>query len=57
MYKDNKKEIKIHTLEELFDLQCEYDLEFNGMSGVYFGYQWYSDDDKNVDVYFKLMED
>ena len=48
------KEIFATTIEELEDLQCEHQLEFCGMSGAHYGWQWYASD--NIDVYFKLEE-
>ena len=48
------KEIFATTLEELENLQCEYELEFCGTSGLHYGWYWYAGVD--ADVYFKLEE-
>ena len=50
------KEIFATTLEELEDLQCMCELEFCGMSGAHYGWQWYASVDADVNVYFKLEE-
>ena len=48
------KELFVNTLEELEELECEYSLEDNGMSGKHDGFHWYQDDEAGVAVYFKL---
>jgi hypothetical protein len=50
------KELFVTTLEELEELQCEYNLEDCGMSGQHYGWQWLQDDETEVAVYFKLEE-
>lgn len=51
------EEIFVTNLEELQDLECEYDLEDCGMSGLYNGWHWLQDDESNVAVYFKIEEE
>ena len=51
------KEIFVTNLEEFEELECEYNLEDCGMSGQYYDWHWYQDDDNEVAVYFKLEED
>lgn len=45
------------TFEELEEMECEYETcEDNGMSGLYYGYHWYTlkDEEGNeTDVYVK----
>lgn len=53
----SREQIFVHTLEEFNDLECEYNLEFAGMSGTHIGYKWYFDDDAKVDVYLKIDEE
>lgn len=43
--------------QEMDDLMVQYNLEDNGMSGCYLGYHWYSDDEADVNVYFKMAEE
>lgn len=50
------KELFVTTLEELQDLECEYNLEDCGMSGKHYGWHWYQDDEAEVAVYFKLEQ-
>ena len=50
------KEIFATTLEELENLQCTHQLEFCGMSGAHYGWQWFSGVDADLDVYFRLEE-
>ena len=50
------KELFVTTLEELEELECEYNLEDNGMSGKHDGFHWYQDDEAQVAVYFKLEQ-
>lgn len=50
------KEIFVTTLEELEEMECEHNLEDCGMSGQYIGHHWYQDDEAEVSVYFKLIE-
>lgn len=39
--------------EKFEELQIKYNLENCGMSGLHYGYQWFRDDDADVDVYVK----
>ncbi|MBP3460355.1 MAG: hypothetical protein J6K58_14190 [Lachnospiraceae bacterium] len=41
------------TWEEFEELECEYNLEDCGMSGMYVGYHWFQDDDAEIAVYVK----
>ena len=50
------KELFVSTLEELEELECEYNLEDNGMSGKHDGFHWYQDDEAGVALYFKLEQ-
>jgi len=52
-----RKEIKVTSLEELEELEIKYNLEDCGNSGKYNGWKWLVDDENEVDVYFKLLED
>ena len=51
------REIFTSSIEELEDLQCTYNLEDCGLSGRYYGYHWYQDDDAGIAVYFRPEED
>lgn len=51
------KELFVTTLDELQDLELEYNLEDCGMSGKYYGWHWYQDDEQQVAVYFKMEND
>jgi len=51
------KEIFATTIDEMEDLEMEYDLEDCGMSGRYPSHHWYQDDEAEVAVYFKLEEE
>lgn len=46
------REIFVETVEELEDLEVEFNLEDCGMSGQYSGYHWLQDDDAEVAVYY-----
>ena len=48
------KQIFVTTLDELMNMMCKYNLEHNGMSGLYHGWHWYSDDEADIEVYFKV---
>lgn len=50
------KEIFVKNLETFENLECEYNLEDCGMSGMYHGWHWYNDDSANVSVYLKITE-
>lgn len=50
-------ELFVTTLEELEDMEMQYNLEDGGMSGLHIGWHWYYDDEAGVDVYFKLIEE
>ena len=45
-------EIFVTTLDELMNLMVKYNLEHNGMSNIYHGWHWYTDDEQDVEVYF-----
>ena len=51
------KELFVKDLESLEELEYKYNLEDCGMSGQYDGGHWYCDDEEEVSVYFKLMEE
>lgn len=51
------KELFITSLEELEELQIEYNLEDLGMSGKYDGWHWMQDDESEIAVYFKLEQE
>lgn len=51
------KELFVKTLDELEELEIEYNLEDCGMSGQYYNWHWYQDDEAGVAVYFKLNEE
>lgn len=45
-------EIFVNSIEELEELEVEYNLVDCGMSGQYPGYHWMHDDDSEVSVYY-----
>lgn len=51
------KELFVKDLESLEELEYKYNLEDCGMSGQYYGWHWYCDDEEEVNAYFKLMEE
>lgn len=51
------KELFVKSVEELEELECEYNLEDCGMSGKHYGWHWYQDDEQQVAVYFKMETD
>ena len=50
------KEIRVTSIEELGEMETEYNLEDCGMSGQYPGWHWYQDDEADVAVYYKEEE-
>jgi hypothetical protein len=46
------KEIFVETVEELEEMEQQYNLEDNGMSGKYNGMHWLQDDEEQVAVYY-----
>ena len=52
-----REEIFVTTIEDLEEMEIKYNLEDCGMSGRHIGWHWYSDDETEVDVYFKLEEE
>ena len=50
------KELFVKSVEELEELECEYNLEDCGMSGKHYGFHWYQDDEQQVAVYFKMEQ-
>lgn len=48
------KEIFI-SLEELEEMECDYDIEDNGMSGHHIGFHWYTatNEDETIELYVK----
>ena len=51
------REIFVKTIEELENLQEEYNLEDCGSSGKHIGYHWYQDDEAGVAVYYKAIKE
>ena len=49
------KELFINSIEELEELQCQHDLEYCGMSGLYPTYRWYAGEE--IDIYFTPEEE
>lgn len=47
------QEIFPKTWEEFQQLEIDYNLEDCGMSGLYYGYHWFQDDQAGVAVYVK----
>lgn len=47
------KNIFVSTLEELEEMEIEYNLEDCGMSGINSHGHWYCDDEAEVNVYYK----
>ena len=50
------REIFVTTLEELEEMECEYNLEDCGMSGLYPDHHWMQDDEAEVAVYVKIQQ-
>lgn len=45
-------ELFVRDFERMEELECEYNLEDCGLSGKYYGWHWFQDDDAGVAVYF-----
>lgn len=43
------------NFEELEQMECNYNIEDNGMSGKYYGYHWYTamNDEQTIELYVK----
>lgn len=50
------KEIFVTTVEEMEELEIEYNLEDCGMSGLHIGWHWMQDDEEEVAVYVKIEQ-
>ena len=46
------KDIFVYNLLDLENLMVDYSLEFCGISGRYYPFQWYVDTEAGVNVYF-----
>lgn len=51
------EDIFVTNLEAYEELEIEYDLQDNGMSGDHIGWHWYSDDKAGVNVYLKIEQE
>lgn len=47
----------VTSLEEFEELQIEYNLEDCGYSGTYFNWKWFQDDEAELAVYVKILDD
>lgn len=50
------KNIFTTTIEELQESEEKYNLEDCGMSGLFIGWHWFCDNEKDVNVYFRLED-
>ena len=50
---ENEMEEYFATWEEYEDLSLDFNLIDMGMSGKYYGYHWFQDELKNINIYVK----
>ncbi|MDO4504213.1 MAG: hypothetical protein Q4B84_03640 [Clostridia bacterium] len=51
------EEIFVTNLEEFEQLEIDYNLECCGYSGKYFNWEWFQDDEAELAVYVKILDD